>query len=245
MDSSDHHNPDLPSGLSPGDNALIDAISDRMEREFGPIHSVHHELISPLIHLDVHLIKPTQQHPYNILFTTGMAELPMRIPAGAKVPAFTELMIKLDPEWPLGKLWDITGGNANTDPDADGSVDWPRSWLKVLARFPHEERTWLGHGHTVPSHEQGDPSPTGIYDASLMLYASQVNDNDALMGIELPDGRAVTMLEAICLRPEETAFKIQSGTDQILSHLKRLPNWDVLQHNRRSALPRKKFLGIF
>jgi len=56
---------------------------------------------------------------------------------------WAELVLCLSRDWPVGQT-DIN----------DERHFWPLPWLWKLARFPHEYRTWLGYGHTVPN---GDP----------------------------------------------------------------------------------------
>ncbi len=78
-------------------------IEEHMQSIFGPVDSVLHEIISDLVHLDVHLILPSAEHPYNVLFTTGMGDLPMTLPPGCEADPRAELMIALPPEWEMSQ----------------------------------------------------------------------------------------------------------------------------------------------
>jgi hypothetical protein len=42
-----------------GGDSKIEAITAHIEQYIGPIDSVLHELISPLVHIDIHVINPT------------------------------------------------------------------------------------------------------------------------------------------------------------------------------------------
>ena len=43
-------------------------------------------------------------------------------------------------------------GRAGSNPkDLPYERFWPIQMLKFLARFPHEYKTWLGWGHTIPN----------------------------------------------------------------------------------------------
>ena len=69
------------------DDVLIDAITEHIESYydgFGEDAIVLHEVISELVHIDVHVVKPTDERPYYTLITSGMAERPMTVPEGLK-----------------------------------------------------------------------------------------------------------------------------------------------------------------
>src|SRR5262245_3288752 len=48
-----------------GDSANIALISDHIERHLGKVATVYHELVSDLVHIDVHLVGPTDDRPYH------------------------------------------------------------------------------------------------------------------------------------------------------------------------------------
>lgn len=41
---------------------------------------VYHELISDLVHIDVNIMRPTEERPYYVMYTTGMSDMPMTLP---------------------------------------------------------------------------------------------------------------------------------------------------------------------
>ncbi len=122
----------------------IQRLSHHIEEHVGEIEMVFHELISDLVHVDVHWIKATPQRPFHVLVTTGMSDLPMTVPKGAEAHRYAELAIALPADW-----------NMNEADWQDEDHYWPIRWLKMLARFPHEYETWLAVPHTVPN---GDPA---------------------------------------------------------------------------------------
>ena len=87
--------------LATGDSENIDRISDHIEKHIGPVASVFHELVSDLVHIDVHMVEPTPERPCYTLVTSGMSDKPMQAPEGHEDLAYTELMICLPPNWPL------------------------------------------------------------------------------------------------------------------------------------------------
>lgn len=79
-----------------------ECVEAHMEKCFGPTQSVYHEVISDLVHLDVHTVALTNERPFYILFTTGMSDLPMTLPEHiADDPEYAcraELLIGLPPD---------------------------------------------------------------------------------------------------------------------------------------------------
>src|SRR5262245_57390237 len=67
-----HKSRERPFELAIGDEASIEAIGQHIERYVGPPASVFHELISDLVHLDVHMVQPTFERNYYTLITSGM-----------------------------------------------------------------------------------------------------------------------------------------------------------------------------
>lgn len=62
---------------------------------------VFHEVMSDLVHVDVHWIKPDQNRQFHTFITTGMSDRPMTPPAQASECKYAELLIELPLDWPL------------------------------------------------------------------------------------------------------------------------------------------------
>ena len=108
---------------------------------------VYHEILSDLVHIDVHVLRGPREEDGTILYTTGMSDLPMSLPeeiADREDLKYAELYMLLPGDWDLGKA----GSNPK---DLPYERFWPIQMLKFLARFPHEYKTWLGWGHTSSS----------------------------------------------------------------------------------------------
>src|SRR5690606_18469062 len=58
----------------------LEEIEEHLARYIAEPDLVFHEIISELVHIDVHWIKPSANYPYNILVTSGMSDLPMNVP---------------------------------------------------------------------------------------------------------------------------------------------------------------------
>ncbi|MBT9176653.1 MAG: hypothetical protein DDT20_00974 [Firmicutes bacterium] len=90
------HTPrDKPFELAIGDGAHINAIDAHIERHVGKTDVVFHEIISNLVHIDVHVVRPTKQRPFATLVTSGMSAKPMPAPKGCENLALAELALCL------------------------------------------------------------------------------------------------------------------------------------------------------
>lgn len=90
-----------PKDFTPatGDGDNIEAISAHIEKHIGPISTVYHELVSDLVHIDVHWIEPSEEFPFHTFVTSGMSDHPMTVPEGMEEAKYAELCILLPEEW--------------------------------------------------------------------------------------------------------------------------------------------------
>src|SRR6185369_17322023 len=116
-----------------GDGENIERIGEHIARYVGPVETVFHEIVSDLVHVDVHFVPADGEREYHTLVTSGMSDRPMTVPEGAEDFQFAELVLCRPDTWPLSQK-DFN----------DENNYWPVRWLKQLARFPHEYDTWLG-----------------------------------------------------------------------------------------------------
>jgi hypothetical protein len=185
---------------SPSEYAVFGkALVEHVTRHVGPPAWVFHELVSDLIHVDVHIVEPTPERNFYILFTTGMSDRPMQTPEGAEAYRFAEMMICLPPDWKLGQ-----------EDFKDESNYWPVRWLKLLARFPHQYETWLWMGHSVP---HGDPPEPFAPNTQLCcaLLSHPVCFDDTFSIVPVDDDTRIYFLALIPLYPEEMEFKLRKG----------------------------------
>ena len=121
------------------DEESMTAVCTHFTEHIGEAQAVLHELVSDLVHIDIHQIPPSEDHPYWTLFTTGMSDRPMTVPEGAGECTHAELMIKLPEDWPMERLNDPPDDDATEDVQAEYErFYWPFRWLTILARLPHE-----------------------------------------------------------------------------------------------------------
>ena len=116
----------------------MSAIEQHIKNTFGEFENVFHELVSPDIHVDICVVPPSE-------VTMGMGAHRMNVPeelAEYKLER-AELAIALPPDWKLDE-----------ESLKDERWYWPIGLLKVLARLPISNDTWLGFGHTMDKQQR-------------------------------------------------------------------------------------------
>jgi len=211
----------------------IEAIGAHIERHLGPVSGVFHEIISDLVHIDVHVVPANDQFPYLRLVTSGMSDLPMTVPAevDADVPHYMELMVTLPADWPISQ-----------DAFEDERNYWPVRLLKGMARLPHEYDTWLGFGHTIPNGHPSEPYAPGVgFDGAIVL--PPVTTPEEFAELVLEDGRTIAFMTLMPLYPEEMDLKLKKGAEALLDRFDAKNIQDVIEPGRTNVA-RKRF-GLF
>lgn len=217
--------------LPGGENSIAEEVEAHFEAHGLHVDSVFHEIVSDLVHLDVHLVAASKARPFVTLFTTGMADRPMAVPPQAEALARAELMLCLPKGWPLG------------DSDLLSEVNyWPIRLLKSLARLPHEYQTWLGVGHTVPN---GDPAQAYADGTELAgaLIAPPLTLDVAAHQFQSKQG-SVNIYSVVPLYDQEMNLKLAQGTDSLLDKLDQHGVSELLDP-KREPVTRRKLFRIF
>lgn len=213
--------------LAIGDEQTIERIEQHIERHVGKPEWVWHELISDLVHVDVHQVPPTPERPFYTLVTSGMSDRPMTTVPEAAAFRYAELVICLPAEWQMTQ-----------EAFQDERWYWPIRWMKILARFPHEYETWLGWGHTVPS---GDPPEPYADNTRLccMLLLSPVRCEDGFEQLPVDADKTVHFYSLIPLYREEMDFKLSKGTDALVDRLGQQGVTELLDVNRPNTCKKR------
>lgn len=181
----------------------LELLEKHIETYFGEFQQVFHELASPDIHVDVYVIAPTPQKNYYTLVTGGMGAHRMNIPpelARYNVDR-AEVLLCLPPDWQLQ--------------NSDEKWYWPIRWLKLLARLPIEQDTWLGWGHTVPN---GRPFAANTLLSGVMLTAPEGVPKEG-SACPMPDGSEVNFYQVLPLYDEEMEYKLDHDAQALLDRM--------------------------
>lgn len=182
-------------------------VMNHIEKYFGPVSGIFHEIVSPDIHVDICVIPPQEERQYCMLVTMGMGAHRMNVPEELRENLLdrAELVIALPKDWEIQSK--------------DEQWYWPIRLLKDLARLPGEMDFWLGWGHVVDN-----PRPYAGF-SSAMLISPQGVGNEASV-CKLSDGDEVNFYQVIPLYQEESAFHSEKGPDALFEHL-RAVSWIV------------------
>ena len=181
---------------TPGDAQRIQA---HIRQQFGAVTQVLHDTVGTGVQVEIQVIAPTKQRNYYTLVTCGMGAHSMNVPK--ELAQFSvdraEMVICLPPDWKLD--------------DPDERWYWPLRWLRVLARLPIEQNTWLGWGHTVPN---GRPFAMNTMLSGVILTAPEmIEEKEAVCKLE--NGDDVNFYQVIPLYDEEMDYKLQNDADKL------------------------------
>ncbi len=216
-----------------GDEQNIAAISDHIEKHIGPVHKVFHELISDLVHIDVHWVKPSRDRRWHTLVTSGMSDRPMAVPDECLHLRFAELLILLPENWKISQ-----------ESFKDDRNYWPVRLLKSLARLPHEYDTWLGSGHTVPNGDPAEPYAADTnFSCAMILPSLSFGEDFGQLPIERD--RSILFYSVIPMYSEETNYKLDFGLEKLLAQFARHDMSEIIDIKRPNTCRRKKWFGLF
>lgn len=224
-----YHHQARPEGFTPPshlDLEWMQAIERHIANYVAPADNVFHEIVSDLVHIDVHVVPPGATHPFWFLFTTGMSARPMTVPEDADVTPYAELSILLPPTW-----------QCSQEAFKDERWYWPVRWLKVLARLPHEYATWLGSCHTIPNGNPPRPFAPDTALAGMMLLRSLSLPPEVH---EIPLGDLTVDLFTLWpVTADELEYKLDRGSDALIDKFEERELSDIVDPARRSVLARK------
>lgn len=204
-----------------GDSENIERISNHIERHIGTPDSVFHELVSDLVHIDIHIVQPTEERPFYTLVTSGMSDQRMSPPGEVAHLGYAELCLSLPADWPVGN-----------EAFNDDEFYWPVYWLKKLARFPHEYNTWIFDGHTIPN---GDPPekmhPSVGFSSWLVTFPILVPE--PFLELKVNANKSIFFLAIVPLFESELNYKLKKGHEQLLKRLDKKRVTEVVDIDRK------------
>lgn len=221
-----YNEPQRKFDLAFGDGDNIDRISAHIEEHIGPVQTVLHEIISDLVHVDIHVVAPTAQRNYYTLITSGMSDRAMNAPEGMEAWRFSELLLCLPPTWPMDQeAW------------KDEAHYWPLRWLKMLARFPHEHKAWLWQWHTIPNGDPSEALAPGLQLTGVMLMPP-VHTPRAFRELRIDAEKTIHFHALVPLTTDEMQLKLEHGAEALLPGFDKHGITELLAADRSSSLRR-------
>ena len=177
----------------------INLLETYITEQFGAFESVFHEIVSPDIHVDIAIIPPSEQKNYYTLVTMGMGAHRMQVPPELSDYQLerAEIVACLPADWELS--------------NSDEKWYWPLRWMKILARLPIEQDTWLGFGHTVPN---GEPFAENTKLCCMLLTEALCKTEETFL--TLPNQEVIRFYQMFPIYEEEMNEKIAGGAEALL-----------------------------
>lgn len=229
IDGNDGNDPEAAEGTGgpgrelpfqpPGGEEHLEEITAHVERHFGPVARVHHELLSDHVHLDVLVVEPTAERPWYVLVTSGMSDLPMPVPKAGSGPRHAELVVMVSPPESLAEA-----------ALADEANYWPIRHLKRLARLPHALGTWFGPGHTIAD-DPPEPVAPGVPFCGfgvLELLAPEARR------LRTRDGLEIAFWQLVPMYRDELEWKLLQADPGVLTELFDAPALRLAMNERPS-----------
>ena len=181
----------------------LDLYEKYITEQFGEYTEVFHELASVDIHLDIIIIPPTEKNNYYKLITMGMGAYKMNVPKKLKQYELerAELVLYLPSTW-----------NIKSEKEQDY---WPIRQLKILARLPIQNNTWLGYGHTISSDQENTPYANDTKFCSIMLLNALNNHNEEL-NLQMGKKGKINFYQLFPLYREELEYKQKTDANTLL-----------------------------
>jgi hypothetical protein len=187
---------------------------DVYTRMFGNAFKVSHELIPQVPHIDVYIFRRSLggKDCYSLV-TGGMSDLRMTLPLRAPrdVPQRVELIFYCSE---------------------------PRDeYIKIqrwVAHFPHDAKSFLGHGHTMPNGNPPEPF-WGSTELDTLFFLPPIVKKDQTLPSELQlEGDPVHFLWMVPLTSAECDFKLRNGFEAMLNLFQRHHHLHVFDPHRKS-----------
>jgi hypothetical protein len=209
-----HEKVEMTFGIAKGTAEFAQTREGVYERMFGKPLSVSHELLPLIPHIDLYTFKRSQgdKEVYSLV-TGGMSDLEMMLPRGAAkdVPRRVELIFYC------------------SEPR-----DEYIATLRWVAHFPHDSKSWLGHGHTMPNGNPPEPF-WGSTELDTLFFLPPLVLKDQTLPSELTlGGEPVHFLWVVPLTTAECNFKLKRGFEAMLNLFETNRHPHVFDPHRKS-----------
>lgn len=215
-----------------GHSETIEQIEQHIERHVGPVATVYHELVSDLVHIDVHIVEPAAERDFYTLVTSGMSDRPMNAPEGAEELRFAELVIGLPSDWPMEE-----------EDLKQEEHYWPVRLMKFLARFPHEYETWLWSMHTIPNGDPPQPYAKNTELCGAMLLPPITTAED-FWELPIGDEKRIHFFGVVPLHQDEMDLKLREGAEALFDGFDEHNVSELLDPARPSTVAKKSWFGF-
>lgn len=189
----------------------------------GPVEPLSiQEIVPGEVPVSIHLVPPGPGHGYLLLFTSGMSDRPLTVPAGLEAASYAELLLVLPGDWDL-----------TPETFAEPRNGWVIEWLRRAAHHFHEQRTWIGPGYGVlVNGNPPEPIAPHLPFDSLLLFHPRTDTSQ----VRVADGRLVLFYTVYPLHPKERLLEAREGAATLLDRLASQASFPIIDVHRPSAV---------
>ncbi|MFM8188009.1 MAG: suppressor of fused domain protein [Pirellula sp.] len=175
---------------------LNEEVVAKVEEFFGVSDPVALQFtVPPTTPVAIHAIRPNDRCEWLTLFTNGLSDHSMNVPAGQEEWSRAELFLQLPPDWQFEKSDDPRWG-------------WPHLWLREIAQLPGNNNSWFGGRLCVV--ELPNLSPDLRFTGCL-LWSQYYFESHSL------GGQIITLYRVVPLTAAEIAFEKVQGTENLIN----------------------------
>jgi len=150
----------------------------------------------PLLLLDLEL-----RSPIKVIVTNGLSDYKMPVPEVLAGLEYNEIYFCLPSYWDLDEI-------------DNPRMNWVFNWIQRLVKYVTEQKSWFGHGHTMPCGKDMSSLSETMNQNHLFL------SNPILLEQELAplkmDGHSVQFLGIIPIFGDEMDYKQGKGTLKLM-----------------------------
>ena len=208
--------------VNPLDDARVELV-EFMTNRFGPVEKLALQELLPImedVSVAINVVPPKEDDPFLTLFTIGMSDLPMKVPAGEEDYQYAELVFHLPNDWP----------HPNDLESGDKAASWPVGLMRQIAYFPHLSNTWLGGPYTTFA-ESDPPKPLGPNTEFTSMFLCT---NPSLQ-TTLKDGRKINFYQMLPMHTDELDYCFKEGVPAFLERWLKFMLPFALFENRTSV----------
>lgn len=163
--------------------------------------------------IDVAIIGPTEDRPFNTICTIGTSNITMNAPSPKL--SHIELLMALPFDWDF----------------SDPRNCWPVFWLRDLTWYIYEHGTWLGMDHTIPN---GGPVGPGIKMSGMLITIPILAPVEFGLGLDF-DEKCIRFMSVIPIFEEEMNFILEHGADAIYDKFERHHVSELFDPHRKNV----------
>jgi len=178
-------------------------IENHYEKYIGKADFIWHEIVMLDPHIDIFSFPPTKKRPFRLLVTAGVSSKKMPVPH-SQLPHFIEVIWTIEE-----KLYQKHKKSLV-------------NYLKSIARYPHDQNTWIGYSHSLENKDKKPyfPKINNKHAATLLMMGDFSGNLEKNFYTELFIKKSrVIFLTPIPITKQQLKLKLKHDTDFLMKKI--------------------------